>query len=84
MFKSPTEGNIVLRLNNISLNPNQTLGRLVYSFNANVSEIDDNTLEVYKKYGFYEPDMKIGTNFNAPMEEDWDWNWPVDTNTPTY
>lgn len=53
LFKSPTEGNIIIRLTEVSCVPNQTLGRLIYSFSATASEMDEPTMENYKTYGFY-------------------------------
>ena len=50
LFRSPTEGNIIVRLTNISFTPNQTLGRLVYNFSATAVEIDDCTPENLLKY----------------------------------
>lgn len=38
LFRSPTEGNFVVRLMNVSLTPNDTLGRLLYTFNATAYE----------------------------------------------
>lgn len=51
LFKSPSEGNILVRLMNISLTPNQTVGRLVYSFNATAYEIGECSIENFDKYG---------------------------------
>ena len=51
LFRSPTEGNILVKLTNISLTPNQTLGRLLYSFTATVIEIDECTPKNLMKYG---------------------------------
>lgn len=51
LFKSPTEGNMIVRLMDISLTPNQQLGRLIYDFSCNAIEVDEcnlNTLEKYK------------------------------------
>ena len=45
LFKSPTEGNIVVTLMNVTLTPNQTLGRMIYSFNATAYEVAENNLE---------------------------------------
>lgn len=50
LFKSATEGNILVRLMNISFNPEVTLGRMLYSFSATAVEIDDfnmNQLDYY-------------------------------------
>ena len=44
-FRSPTEGNHIIRIMNVSLTPNDTLGRLIYSFSATGYEIDDNTYD---------------------------------------
>lgn len=51
LFRSPTEGNILVKLTNISFTPNQTLGRLLYSFTATVIEIDECTPQNLMKYG---------------------------------
>lgn len=50
LFKSASEGNILIRLMNISLTPNASLGRMVYSFSATAYEIDDLTIENLDKY----------------------------------
>lgn len=49
-FRSPTEGNRIVRVMNVSLTPNDTLGRMIYSFTANSYEIADNTIENLAKY----------------------------------
>lgn len=43
LFRSPAEGNYVVRLTNISLTPNDTLGRMLHTFNATAYEIADCT-----------------------------------------
>lgn len=53
MFRSLPEGSMLVRLTNISLTPNQTLGRMIYSFSATVTEIDDWTFENIEKYKLY-------------------------------
>ena len=55
LFKSPTEGNIIVRLMDVNCTPNQTLDRMIYTVNMNAVEIDDNTVDNYLKYGFYNP-----------------------------
>lgn len=50
LFKSASEGNILVRLMNISLSPKAELGRMIYSFSATAYEIDDLTLENLDKY----------------------------------
>ena len=51
LFRSATEGNILVKLMNISLTPNATLGRRIYSFTCTAYEIDNFTLENCNKYG---------------------------------
>lgn len=51
LFRSPTEGNILVRLMDVSFTPNQTLGRMLYSFTANAYEIDDCSLANFERYG---------------------------------
>lgn len=53
LFKSPTEGNIIIRLTEVNCTPNQSLDRLIYSFSAIASEMDAPTMENYLSYGFY-------------------------------
>lgn len=50
LFKSATEGNILVRLTNIGFTPEATLGRMVYSFQANAVEIDDCIIKNFDKY----------------------------------
>ena len=50
LFKSMTEGNIVVRLMDVSFTPNDTLDRLVYSFSATAYEIAESTVANYDKY----------------------------------
>lgn len=52
LFKSPTEGNLLVRLMNVSTTPNKTLNRMIYSFSAEGYEIAEPTLENYLEYGF--------------------------------
>lgn len=51
LFRSPSEGNILVKLMNVSLTPQQGLGRMVYDFSATAYEMDDCTVENYIKYG---------------------------------
>lgn len=55
LFKSPTEGNIIVRLMDVNCTPNQSLDRMIYSLTTTANEIDDNTMKNYLKYGFYNP-----------------------------
>ena len=51
LFRSPTEGNIIIRLMDINFQPNQTLGRRLWSFSSNAYEMDECTLDNLYKYG---------------------------------
>lgn len=39
LFKSPTEGTMIVTLINVTMQPNQTLGRMIYSFTSTAYEI---------------------------------------------
>lgn len=51
LFRSTTEGNILIKLMNIDFQPIETLGRRLYSFTATAVEVDDATIANYNKYG---------------------------------
>lgn len=48
LFRSLTEGNILVKLTNIAFQPIDTLGRRLYSFSATATEIDNNILQNLK------------------------------------
>lgn len=56
LFRSPSEGNILVRLMDVSFSPEVTLGRMVYSFSATAYEIGEISFENYEKYGI----QKVG------------------------
>ena len=51
LFRSPTEGNYLVRLVNVSLQPQNTLGRMLHDFNCMAYEIDELTYDNLIKYG---------------------------------
>lgn len=51
LFRSPTEGNYIVRLMNVSLSPIDTLGRMLHAFSCNAYEIDSYNYENLLKYG---------------------------------
>lgn len=63
LFKSATEGNILVRLRDVNLTPNQQLSRLVYNFSANADEVDTHDLDTLKKYGIIYPGTYV-TDWN--------------------
>lgn len=51
LFRSTTEGNILIKLMNIDFQPVETLGRRLYSFTATAIEVDEANIKNYDKYG---------------------------------
>ncbi len=51
LFRSPAEGNYIVRLINTSLSPNDTLGRMLHTFSSTAYEIADFSYENLSKYG---------------------------------
>ena len=48
LFRSPAEGNYIVRLMNVSLAPNDTLGRMLHTFSCTAYEVDDsNNIESF-------------------------------------
>ena len=54
LYRSATEGNILVKLMNITFTPNQTLGRRIYSFQCTAYEVADCSLQAYNDYGIQE------------------------------
>ena len=50
LFRSPGEGNYIVRLMNTSLSPNDTLGRMLHTFSSTAYEMADYTFENLRKY----------------------------------
>lgn len=66
LFKSTTEGNILVKLMNITFSPVTALGRMIYSFSATAYEIAEATLENcdyhdIQKIGTYDSNIKFST-----------------------
>ena len=55
LFRSAAEGNYIVRLMNVSLTPNDTLGRLLHTFNSTAYEIADCSFDNLQKWGFTIP-----------------------------
>lgn len=58
VFKSPTEGLMIVKLTNISFTPNKILGRRVVDFSATVNEFAEVTEENLERYGL-ESDLEF-------------------------
>lgn len=54
LFRSPGEGNYIVRVMNTSLAPNDTVSRMLHTFNATAYEIADFTFDNLMKYHFIE------------------------------
>lgn len=54
IFKSPTEGLIMVRLTDISFTPKNELGRKIYDFSCTMTEIGRVDMESLSKYNFRE------------------------------
>lgn len=65
LYKSPTEGNIIVGLMNINLTPNNTLGRMIFNFSATAYEILGNTLNNLNEFGI----IDIGEFTNLSNDE---------------
>lgn len=50
IFRSPTEGNFIVRLMNVSLAPNDTLGRMLHTFSCTAYQIADWNFSNLMKY----------------------------------
>ena len=50
LYKSATEGNIFVRLTNVNLTPETSLGRAIWSFTAQATEVEAATGATYLKY----------------------------------
>ena len=51
LLRTPTEGNFLVRLINVSLTPNDALGRMLHTFTATAYEVEECTAENLMKYG---------------------------------
>ena len=51
VFKSDTEGLILCKITNVSFEPIQALGRMIYNFSCTVSEIEEINKETLRNYG---------------------------------
>lgn len=54
LLRTLTEGNVLVKLMNISLTPQTTLGRMIYSFSAEAYEVAECSLDNFINYGVIE------------------------------
>ena len=65
LFRSATEGNAIVRLMNISLSPNDTLGRRLYTFSSTAYEIAAYNLSTLLQYNF----IPNSSNYLPPSQK---------------
>lgn len=72
LFRSLTQGNMLVKLTNITLNPIQSLSRRIYSFSCNVTQIDACNGQNYKKYNILNNYKTVngGTVIEEQFEEE--------------
>ena len=54
IFRSPTEGNFIVRLMNTSMAPSDPVGRMLHTISTTASEVSDFTYEALLEYKFLE------------------------------
>ena len=74
LFRSPTEGNILVKITDINFTPNQTLGRMLYTFSCTANEIADFTMENCNLYniqslGQIDSELAYVENFMGQFNE---------------
>lgn len=94
LFKSPNEGNYIVRLLNVSLTPNDQLGRMIHTFNATAYEVADLSYDNLCKLNIIDQESSISNTFlkftTIPLAtKDYDYanlkgNYIYDNETGTY
>jgi hypothetical protein len=62
MFRSPTEGNYIVRLMNVNMTPNDTVGRMLHNFSCNAYEISECTFDNLIDLGLMSIPLSRSTN----------------------
>lgn len=68
LFKSATEGNFLVALTDISLSPIEALGRRLYEFSCNVTELADCNVTNLKKYNLFAFDSYLAGMYFSKMK----------------
>lgn len=84
LFRSTTQGNILVKLMNIAFQPIDSLGRRLYSFSATATEIDKSTLSNYLKYNIFNIDPYIEGTQHFTFNQTGQIYLNISTNSPTY
>ena len=70
LFRSATEGNFVVRLMNVSLSPNDTLGRMLHTVSATAYECGDYDYTTLKELGFFNTSNFVETTYQLLSDKD--------------
>ena len=62
LFRSPAEGNYIIRLTDVSLSPTDSLGRMLHSFNGMAYEVKEYTHKNLIETGLIKDNLLIGIN----------------------
>lgn len=62
LFRSPAEGNYIIRLTNVSLSPTDSLGRMLHSFSGTAYEVKEYTHKNLIETGLIKDNLLIGIN----------------------
>lgn len=79
LFRSPGEGNFIVRLMNSSLAPNDTVGRMLHTFSTTATEIADCTTKELESYGIIDNQTKeefVATMWSTVLIKDLDFETP--------
>ena len=60
LFRSLSQGNILVKLSNVTLTPNQSLNRMIYDFSCTAYEIAECNAQNYIKYNILQDIKQIG------------------------
>lgn len=60
LFRSPSEGNYIVRLTGVSLSPMDTLGRMIHTFNSNACEVMEYTHKNLVEIGIIKDSLLVG------------------------
>jgi len=61
LFRSPTEGNFIVRILNVNLTPEDRLGRMIHIFKATAYEIEEFSIENLEKYNIIDSRENLST-----------------------
>jgi len=65
LFKSLTEGNILVKVHDVSFTPNQTLSRMIWSFSGTLTEVGEATTKNLVKYNIQDDTANLTFNITT-------------------